>query len=258
MRTEHKAMMKKRKENICLQVAYDGTAYHGFQRQKNCLAIQNVLEEVLSDALGETIEIAGASRTDAGVHARCQVVNFFTDTSIPVERLPKALNKKLPPDIVITAAKIVDREFSALHSTVRKTYKYKVYNNVVPNPFLRSYSWHYPYHLDFAKMQAAMSVLVGKHDFTSFKSSGGAEMRSSVRTITCAQCERCSDDIFLFTISGDGFLYRMVRNIVGTVVTVGNNRMSLERLREVLLAKDRRLAGKTAPAQGLILWDVQY
>lgn len=257
MRSIHKAMMKQRRRNICLTVAYDGTAYHGFQRQNNCVAIQNVLEEMLSKVCGDTIELAAAGRTDAGVHAQGQVVNFFSDGTIPLANIPRAVNRLLPQDIVVTKAIEVDRDFSALHSAKSKIYLYKLHRNQVPDPFLRRYSWHYEYKLELAPMQQALAYLVGEHDFSSFKSAGSVLQINPVRTIYAADCQQ-EGDLFTFRFFGSGFLYHMVRNIVGTIVTVGNGRLAPQAIPDILAMKDRRHAGKTAPPQGLILWQVHY
>lgn len=257
MRSKHKKMMKRRRRNIRLTVAYDGTNYHGFQRQNNCQAVQNVLEEALPQVFGDMIELVAAGRTDAGVHARGQVVNFFTDGTIPVEKIPCAVNKALPPDIVVTAAQEADRDFSALHSAKSKIYIYKLYNAQVPDPFLYRYSWHYKYKLRLEPMLTALHYLVGTHDFSAFKAAGGAANMNPVRTIYEADCKR-EKDIFTFRLFGNGFLYHMVRNIVGTVVAVGNDRVSLQEFLTILDSKDRNNAGKTAPAKGLILWQVNY
>ena len=257
MKPEHKEMMKKRHRNIRLTVAYDGTGYHGFQRQNNCVAVQNVLEDILPLVFGDKIEIAAAGRTDAGVHARCQVVNFFSDGMIPIENIPRAANRLLPKDIVVTDAQEADRDFSALHSAKSKIYIYKLYHNRVADPFLYRYSWHYEYDLRLEPMQQALNYIIGEHDFSAFRASGGAEGMSPVRTIYEADC--CQDgDMFTFRFFGSGFLYHMVRNIVGTVVKVGNNRLSPEEFNKILLGRDRNKAGKTAPAKGLILWQVNY
>ncbi len=257
MRSIHKAAMKKRRRNICLFVSYDGTAYHGFQRQNNCLAVQNVLEEALTKVCGDNIELAAAGRTDAGVHAKGQVVNFFTDGKIPFLNLPRAVNRFLPHDIVATSACEVERDFSALHSAKSKLYIYKVYENKIPDPFLRRFVWSYEYDLSLAPMQRALSYLVGKHDFSSFKSAGSVEGINPVRTLYDASCTK-EGDIYTFRFFGDGFLYHMVRNIVGTVVKAGNGRLNPDLMPEILAKRDRNFAGKMAPPQGLTLWRVYY
>ncbi|WP_196593264.1 tRNA pseudouridine(38-40) synthase TruA [Pectinatus sottacetonis] len=257
MKSEHKAIMKKRQRNIRLTVAYDGTNYHGFQRQNNCVAVQNVLEEILPSVFGDRIELAAAGRTDAGVHARGQVINFFSDGTIPVANIPRAVNRLLPKDIVITDAQEVEREFSALHSAKSKIYIYKLYHNAISDPFLCRYSWHYQYGLQLEPMQAALKYIVGRHDFSAFKASGSAPNVNPVRNLYKAECIQ-DGDMFIFRFWGDGFLYHMVRNIVGTVVKVGNNRLTPAAFNDVLLGKDRTKAGRTAPPQGLVLWHVNY
>lgn len=257
MRQEHKETMKRRRRNIKLTVAYDGTAYHGFQRQNKCVAVQNVLEEVLPAVFGDSIEIAAAGRTDAGVHARGQVVNFFSDGMIPIENIPKAANRLLPKDIVVTAAQEADRDFSALHSAKSKIYVYQLYHSKVPDPFLHRYSWQYEYKLCLADMRKALTLVTGEHDFSAFRAAGGAPGMNPVRTIYEAECKQ-EGAMLTFRFWGNGFLYHMVRNIVGTVVKVGNGRLSPDNFAEIMQAKDRNKAGKTAPARGLTLWHVIY
>lgn len=249
--------MKRRARNICLQVAYDGTNYHGFQRQQPpVMAIQNVLEKNLEKIFGDSVELAAAGRTDAGVHALGQVVNFFTDGKIPLENIPRAANGVLPKDIVILAACEADFSFSARHSALGKTYVYHIQTGLVPNPFNRHFSWHLPWELDVVAMQNALKELIGIHDFSSFRASGGADM-SPVRTLYRADlCHR--GDILTFTFKGNGFLYHMVRNIVGTVVNVGRGKISPVAFKKILAAKNRSLASPTAPPQGLFLAEVEY
>lgn len=257
MKSEHKEIMKKRRRNIKLTIAYDGTVYHGFQRQNNCLAVQNVLEEKLPIIFGDSIEIAAAGRTDAGVHAKGQVINFFTDGVIPIENICRAAGRVLPKDIAVVKAEEADRDFSALHSAKSKIYIYRLYHNKIADPFLYRYSWHYEYALSLLPMQSALSFIIGKHDFSSFKASGGAPNMNPVRTIYEADCTQ-QGDMFTFRFWGDGFLYHMVRNIVGTVVKVGNGVITPENFAEIMKVKDRNKAGKTAPARGLMLWQVNY
>jgi tRNA pseudouridine38-40 synthase len=257
MKSEHKEMMKRRRRNIRLTIAYDGTNYHGFQRQNRCVAVQNILEEVLPAIFGDSIELAAAGRTDAGVHAKGQVVNFFSDGIIPVENIPRAANRLLPNDIVVTEAQEVGRDFSALHSAKSKTYIYKLHHSKIPDPFLRRYSWHYEYALQLAPMREALGYIVGEHDFSAFRAAGGAPGMSPVRTLYEADCHQ-EKDMYIFHFWGNGFLYHMVRNIVGTVVKVGNGKLSPLQFREILRGRDRNKAGKTAPAKGLVLWQVNY
>lgn len=248
--------MKKRSRNIRLTIAYDGGRYHGFQRQNNVVAIQNILEEKLEIVFGDTIEIAASGRTDAGVHARGQVVNFFTDGTIPLDRILRAANSRLPDDIVVTAAAEADRDFSARHSAKSKVYIYKIQQGEVQDPFRRQYSWHIHKTLDMEAMQAALEYLLGEHDFSSFRATGSAPMLP-VRTLYEASCRKVGD-IIEFRFWGNGFLYHMVRNIIGTIANVGLGRITPRQFRDILEARDRQKAGATAPAQGLYLWQVNY
>lgn len=257
MKREHKADMKARRRNIGLVVAYDGTRYHGFQRQSPPVtAIQNVLEERLQKIFGEPIEMTAAGRTDAGVHARGQVVNFFTNGTIPTERIPRAAESVLPGDIVVRSAFEASRDFSALHSALKKTYAYRVLNEAAPDPFLRDYAWHIREPLDLEAMGRVSDALAGLHDFSSFRAAGGAPI-SPVRTIFAARCVR-RGGIIEFAFTADGFLYHMVRNIVGTLVDVGRGRLSEGDVATILAARDRSLASPTAPARGLCLMRVEY
>ena len=258
MKPEHKAEMKARARNIALLVAYDGTAYHGFQRQTPpVVAVQNVLEDVLKAVFGDTIELAAAGRTDAGVHAYGQVVNFFTDGTIPAERIVRAVNSLLPSDIAVQAAWEADREFSARHSARAKTYLYRVQQGDAPNPLTARYAWYERRPLDVAAMQAAMAQLLGTHDFSAFRAAGGAPM-SPVRTMYVSEVQPIAGEQLEFRLRGTGFLYHMVRNIVGTVVNVGLGRISVARFGEILASLDRQQASATAPARGLYLARVEY
>ncbi len=258
MRPEHVAMMKARARNIALTVAYDGTRYHGFQRQTPpVIAVQNVLEQVLAKVCGETVELAAAGRTDTGVHAYGQVVNFFTDGRIPAARLPRAANGLLPSDIVVREAWEAARDFSARHSARGKTYLYRLAQCSVPDPFTRSYAWQLFCPLDLDAMRTALAMLVGTHDYSSFRAAGGAPM-SPVRTLDEICLTEEGDGRLVCRLHGNGFLYHMVRNIMSTVVSVGQGRISVERFAEIFAARDRRLASPTAPACGLYLLSVDY
>ena len=183
MKPEHKMEMKSRQRNIALTIAYDGTNYHGFQRQSPpTIAIQNILEIKLQKIFGDTIELAAAGRTDAGVHALGQVVNFFTNGTIPIDKIPLAAIGVLPNDIVVRDAREVDFNFSARHSAKSKIYIYRIQLGTVANPFTSRYAWHIRYPIDVDSMKAALSMLVGKHDFSAFRATGGAPM-SPVRII---------------------------------------------------------------------------
>ncbi len=258
MKKEHKEIMKARARNIRLLLSYDGGRYHGFQRQTPpVLAVQNVLEEKLAQVFGDTIELAAAGRTDAGVHAYGQVVNFFTDGTIPTNRIVRAVNSLLPSDIVILTAEEADREFSARHSAKSKTYLYRLQQGEVPNPFTRQYAWYVRRSLDLPAMQQALHHILGTHDFSSFRAAGGAPM-SPVRTMYEAECIEKSGGILEFRFFGSGFLYHMVRNLVGTLVNVGLGRITPEGFAQILSARDRQQASATAPPEGLYLYKVDY
>ena len=258
MRPESVERMKARARNLALTVAYDGTHYHGFQRQTPpVIAVQNVLERALAKVCGEAVELAAAGRTDTGVHAYGQVVNFFTDGRIPVERLPRAVNGLLPPDIVVTAAWEATRDFSARHSARGKAYIYRLAQCTVPDPFTRNYAWQIFRPLDVDAMRAALSLLIGTHDFSSFRAAGGAPM-SPIRTLDEIRLDTEEEGRLSCYLHGNGFLYHMVRNIMSTVVHVGLGRISLDRFAEIFAACDRRLASPTAPACGLYLLSVDY
>ena len=183
MKPEHKEIMKARRRNIRLTVSYDGTAYNGFQRQNPPqVAVQNVLEDKLSAVCGDSVELAASGRTDSGVHAIGQVVNFFTDGTIPLDRLPRAVNSILPPDIVVLEAAEADRDFSARHSAKSKIYIYRILQGYIPDPFERNYSWNIHKELDTDSMEKCLRMIEGTHDFSAFRAAGGPPV-SPVRTI---------------------------------------------------------------------------
>lgn len=258
MRREHKAMMKARARNIALLVAYDGTDYHGFQRQSPpVVAVANVLEEKLALVFNDSIELAAAGRTDAGVHAAGQVVNFFTDGRVPIERVPMALNSLLPSDISIRDAWEAARDFSARHSAVSKAYTYRIQTGRTPDPLATRYAWHVRETLDVERMREAAGRLLGEHDFSAFRAAGGADM-SPVRNIFETRMAETDCGMIEMYFHADGFLYHMVRNIVGTLVDVGRGRKSVEDFMRILEGRDRQKASPTAPAAGLILERVWY
>ena len=254
-------MDRNRNRNIALLVAYDGTNYNGFQRQKfPSIAVQNILEDRLAKIFGEKIVMNASGRTDAGVHALGQVVNFFTDGRIEVEKIPRAASGVLPPDIVVKDAWEVDKNFSALHSAKSKIYLYKIQRGKILNPFTKNFAWHIPFDFDTEKISAALKILEGEHDFSTFKAASDTNM-NPVRKIleTDIFFEKVFDaEILTIKIHATGFLYHMARNIVAAAVAVGRNRLSLERFQEIFDAKDRNLAPATAPACGLYLYKVFY
>lgn len=262
MRQENKSAMKLRRRNIALTVAYDGTNYNGFQWQSPPrLAVQNILETKLEKIFGDKIELAAAGRTDAGVHAFGQVVNFFTDGRIALDKIPIAASTVLPPDIVVREAREVDRNFSALHSAKSKIYLYRILRGAASNPFANRFAWHIFRPLDVEAMSRSLAQLVGTHDYSSFRAAGGAPNMSPVRTIYAAELfgeELFGGDILTIKIHASGFLYHMARNIVALTVAVGRHRLSVEDFGEIFAARDRSLVPATAPAQGLCLQQVSY
>lgn len=236
---------------IMLEVAYDGTQYHGWQLQQNAVTIEGVLNQALSDLLKEDIQVIGASRTDAGVHALCNVAVFDTNARIPAEKIAYALNAYLPEDIKIQSSKETMPDFHPRKCSSRKTYVYRIHISQFPNPMERLYS-HYIYtSLDIKKMQKAAEYLVGEHDFKSF-CSVNSQAETTIRTIYKLEVDREKEDIVI-TVSGNGFLYNMVRIIAGTLIEVGAFKRTPEEMEAILFACDRRKAGPTAPAKGLML-----
>jgi tRNA pseudouridine38-40 synthase len=242
--------------NIKLTLAYDGTRYHGFQRQQNALAIQEIVETRLAFLFGHPLKIAGAGRTDTGVHAYGQVISFTTTGSIPVGNIPRAARGLLPDDIVVLQAEEVDAGFHARFSAQSKIYEYRIHQSPVADPFLRNYSWHIGQTLDSEQMHIAVQAIVGTHDFSAFRASGSAPV-NPVRTILAASCTQSGTQI-QFSFWGTGFLYHMVRNLVGTLVNVGRGKLTVEQFSAVLQSCDRHQAGATAPPQGLYLKEVHY
>ena len=262
MRAENKAEMKLRRRNIALTVAYDGTNYNGFQWQSPPrIAVQNILEERLEKIFGDKIELAAAGRTDSGVHAFGQVVNFFTDGRIDLEKIPIAASCVLPADIVVREAREADRNFSALHSAKSKIYLYRILRGAASNPFINRFAWHIFRPLDVDAMREALKILVGTHDYSSFKAAGGAPNMNPVRTIFAAELFKenfFGGECLTMKIHASGFLYHMARNIVALVVAVGRGRINLVDFQKIFDARDRSLVPATAPAQGLCLQKVFY
>ena len=243
--------------NVALLVAYEGTAYHGFQAQPIHLpTIQSELEKAIQRLTGEQLRITGAGRTDAGVHAAGQVVNFYTTARIPLERWPYALNSVLPDDIVVKTAVDVPEEFHARFAARSKTYRYTIDLLHHPNVFWRRYAYHVGPKLDIAAMQEAAIHLVGEHDFSAFQDTGSNAFSAwrSLRELTLLQ----EGGLLHITISANGFLYHMVRSIVGTLIEVGKGKYASSWVGDVLAKKQRCLAGPTVPPQGLCLKKVVY
>lgn len=243
-------------KRIMLVVAYDGTNYHGWQIQPNAISIEEVLNKHLSDLLKEPITVIGASRTDAGVHALGNVAVFDTETKIPGDKISFALNQRLPKDIVIQKSMEVEANFHPRYGKSKKTYQYTIVNSRFPKPTYRLYS-HFLYHpLNVELMKEGAKYLIGEHDFKSFCSSN-TQVLDTVRTIYELKIEK-TGEVIQFTVSGNGFLYNMVRIIVGTLINVGQGYYPPEYVKEILEKKDRSFAGPTAPAVGLTLQEIEY
>ena len=242
---------------IKLTLAYDGANYAGWQFQPHQPTIQGVLEQTLLTITSESVRVVGAGRTDAGVHALGQVACFRTHCQLPPEVLQKALNAELPRDIVVLHAAQAPDDFHAIRDAHRKRYRYVIHDGRWRDVFSRNYAWQYRHRLDEQAMQRAAQALVGKHDFASFEAAG-SERETSVRTVFELVVARTGEDCVTVEIEADGFLYRMVRTIVGTLVEVGRAERPENWPGEVLAAIDRRAAGATAPPQGLFLVRVAY
>lgn len=243
-----------------LVLAYDGTEYAGWQVQKIGLGVQQRVEEALEKLFPGTGRIHSSSRTDTGVHALGMVAHVEIERAIfkmPLAKLALALNAHLPEDIRVLSAQRCRGEFHARFDAKGKQYRYFVWNHVAMNPLLRRQAWHVPKRLDLRAMRVAAKLFLGKHDFKSLAATREYEADSTVRTLTRCDLKK-SGPLITFIIEGDGFLYKMCRGIAGTLVQVGQGKIAAEEIRRILAGKDRRLAGMTAPAQGLVLWRVFY
>lgn len=243
-------------KNIALRLRYRGTAYHGWQRQKNAISVQETLEEGLRALLGETVKTVGCGRTDAGVHALCYCANFRGSTGIPFDRLPLALNTCLPDDISILAATEAEEDFNAILSCEKKEYTYKILNTRIPDPFLRDLAWFYPSFLDEVIMDRAARMFEGTHDFRAVRSVG-TETKTTVRTVHYCQVER-QGDLIIMRVCADGFLYNMARTIAGTLVYAALGKIEPDEIPVLLEKGDRRLTGPTVPPEGLYLSKIWY
>lgn len=242
--------------NIKLLIEYDGTDYHGWQVQPNGRTVQEVLEEKIGIMTRQRVRLIGSGRTDAGVHALGQVANFKTSSAIPPEGFRAGLNSLLPPDIVILEASEAEEAFHAQYWARRKTYRYRILTRQAPSAIHRNFSWHLPRPLDLAAMRRAAEILLGRHDFTSFRGADTDTLNPERKVFRAAWGTK--EDFLHFTIEADGFLKHMVRNIVGTLVDVGQGKSDPEAFRKILAGRDRRRAGITAPPQGLFLLEVAY
>lgn len=241
---------------IYLKISYDGSKYNGFQKQPDGKAVQNVLDNTLSTFFNKEIKTTGSSRTDTGVHAFAQVVTFDIDgVSIPPEKYDKILNQKLPSDIVVVESKAVTDDFHPRYDCVNKTYAYQIYNDEYMPPIYNGYMLNVKKKLDIEKMNVACSYLIGEHDFVGFSNKSDNSLKSTVREIYSAKVTE-NNKIITFEVCGSGFLYNMVRIIVGTLVDIGIGKREPEVILNIIKSQDRELASKTAKPDGLILIDI--
>src|SRR5450432_2889270 len=243
-----------------LTIAYDGTAYQGWQVQKIGTGVQEKIETAFGKIFPGVKRIHSSSRTDTGVHALGMVAHVEiprAEFKMPAGRLTLALNAFLPDDIRVLSAVRVPEKFHARFNATGKQYRYFVWNHPVMNPLLQNRAWHFPAKLDVKAMRAAAKFFLGKHDFQSFAATRSYEMASNVRTLTRCDIKKSGEN-FTFIIEGDGFLYKMCRGIAGTLVQVGQGKIAAAEIKNILASRDRRVAGMTAPAHGLVLWKVFY
>ena len=243
--------------NIKLVIEYDGKEFNGWQKQPNKLNIQGEIEQAIERITGEKVDLMASGRTDAGVHAMGQVANFKTNSNMPIEKFPIALNANLKKSIVIKSAEEVEERFHSRLNCKRKTYRYVINNSKYGTAIYRNLETHIPIKLDIQKMQQAIKYFEGEHDFKAFKASGTSS-KSSVRTIYKAEVLDAGNERIYIELTGNGFLYNMVRIISGTLVDVGLGKIEPEEIENIILSKDRQYAGKTLPPQGLYLLTVEY
>ena len=243
--------------NIKLVIEYDGKEFNGWQKQPNKLNIQGEIEQAIERITGEKVDLMASGRTDAGVHAMGQVANFKTNSNMPIEKFPIALNANLKKSIVIKSAEEVEERFHSRLNCKRKTYRYVINNSKYGTDIYSNLETHIPIKLDIQKMQQAIKYFEGEHDFKAFKASGTSS-KSSVRTIYKAEVLDAGNERIYIELTGNGFLYNMVRIISGTLVDVGLGKIEPEEIENIILSKDRQHAGKTLPPQGLYLLTVEY
>ena len=243
--------------NIKLVLEYDGCGYHGWQRQAGSLSIQEVIESRLGVMLGQRVAINASGRTDAGVHARGQVVSFRLRSKLTADEILKGLNSLLPRDIVVLEAEEADRSFHARFSALSKVYEYHVLNRPVPSALLRKYAWHVRSTLALVPMRECLSRICGENDFSAFMASG-SPVSSTSRNMLRAELVQVRPDRLKFTYEAEGFLRHMVRNLTGTIIEVGKGKRTTADFERIMRSGDRRLAGMTAPGHGLFLISVNY
>ncbi|MGA7474132.1 MAG: tRNA pseudouridine(38-40) synthase TruA [Candidatus Sulfotelmatobacter sp.] len=248
--------------NLKLILSYDGSEFAGWQVQPDAVTVQGTLASAIGRITGEKVLPQGSGRTDAGVHALAQVVTFVTESSVPTANFVKALNDILPASVRVLEVQEAAADFHARHSARGKIYSYRIYRAAICPPFLARYVWHYPYPLGEEAMGLAAALVEGEHDFTSFAAADPERGRdgapvSNLRHILSSSWERQGDE-FVYTVRGSGFLHHMVRNLVGTFILVGKGKLQAEDVTRILEARNRSVAGATAPASGLYLVNVEY
>ena len=242
--------------NIALQLMYNGTAYHGWQVQKTEVTVAETLEKALAAICCHPVKVTGCGRTDAGVHAEHYIANFRTGSTIPADRIPLAVNTRLPEDIVVCRAFDVTEDFNAIGSCLKKEYTYRIFNSRIRNPFYVNRAYFYPKRLDEALMDQAARAFEGTHDFRAVRSVG-TETKTTVRTIHYCHVSR-SGDLLELKVCADGFLYNMVRAITGTVLYAAEGKLTPEDIPAILESGNRTLAGPTVPPGGLYLTKLWY
>ncbi|MDR1564794.1 MAG: tRNA pseudouridine(38-40) synthase TruA [Oscillospiraceae bacterium] len=242
--------------NLKLSIRYNGRAYHGWQVQRNAIAVQQVFQEALAQILPELPDIKGCSRTDTGVHANQYVINFKTESQIPCEKFIRALNRYLPDDIAVYECSEAALDFHARYCCKGKQYIYKIWNSPHKNPFMKGLALHYTHPLDEKLMNEVAQQFLGRHDFSAF-CSANSDVEDRVRTVTLARVER-EAELLTFTVEADGFLYNMVRIMAGTLLWVAEGKIAANAIASVIQSGERGRAGKTAPPEGLYLNKVFY
>ena len=242
--------------NIALKLMYVGTAYHGWQVQKNAVSVAETLERSLAHIVCHPVKVTGVGRTDAGVHAETYIANFRTTSGIPADRIPLAVNTRLPDDIVVVKATEVPAEFNAIGSCLKKEYTYRIYNSRIRNAFYVDRAWFYPKHLDEHVMQRAADCFVGTHDFAAVRAVG-TEVKSTVRTVYYFNISR-TGELIECKVCANGFLYNMVRAMVGTCVYAAEGKFAPEDVSTILENKNRTAAGPTVPPGGLYMTKLWY
>lgn len=250
-------MTDKNMRNFKMVVEYDGSAYRGWQRQKNGLSIQQVLEEAIKKITAQKVSVIGSGRTDAGVHALNQVASFRCATKLPVNSIYRGVNSVLPEDIVVKEMEEVPFEFHAQRDVKSKIYVYKICNQKLRPALGRNYSWFVRFDLDLPKMRQAAKYLLGTHDFSCFCATG-TDVKDRVRTIMNIEIKKVAEGNIEIIVEAKGFLKYMVRNIIGTLVEVGRGKRQTEEMKKIIASRDRKIAGATAPAHGLFLKEVKY